>query len=51
MDNLIALVDRTELNTMVIDVKNDEGRVVYDMDSALSGKSEPSKSMFPICRD
>ena len=35
MDNLIALVDRTELNTMVIDVKNDEGRVVYDMDSAL----------------
>ena len=35
MDNLIDLVDRTELNTMVIDVKNDEGRVVYDMDSAL----------------
>ena len=35
MDNLIALVDRTELNTMVIDVKNDEGRVVYDMDSAF----------------
>ena len=35
MDNLIALVDRTELNTMVIDLKNDEGRVVYDMDSAL----------------
>lgn len=35
LDNLIALVDRTELNTMVIDVKNDEGRVVYDMDSAF----------------
>ena len=35
MDNLIALVDRTELNTMVIDVKNDEGRVVYDMESAF----------------
>ena len=35
MDNLIALVDRTELNTMVIDVTNDEGRVVYDMDSAF----------------
>lgn len=35
MDNLIDLVDRTELNTMVIDVKNDEGRVVYDMDSAF----------------
>lgn len=36
MDNLIDLVDRTELNTMVIDVKNDEGRVVYDMIPRLS---------------
>lgn len=32
MDNLIDLVDRTELNTLVIDIKNDEGRVVCDMD-------------------
>lgn len=35
MDNLISLVDRTELNTMVIDIKNDEGRVVYQMDSPV----------------
>lgn len=35
MDNLISLVDRTELNAMVIDIKNDEGRVVYEMDSPL----------------
>ena len=35
MDNLISLVDRTELNTMVIDIKNDEGRVVYQMDSPI----------------
>ena len=35
MDNLIALVDRTELNAMVIDVKNDDGRVVYEMDTPL----------------
>lgn len=35
MDNLISLVDRTELNTMVIDIKNDEGRVVYQMDSPM----------------
>lgn len=32
MKNLIDLVDQTELNAMVIDVKNDEGRVTFDMD-------------------
>lgn len=31
MDELIALVDETELNAMVIDIKNDEGRVTYKM--------------------
>lgn len=35
MDRLIDLVDRTELNALVIDVKNDEGWVVCDMDAAL----------------
>lgn len=35
MDNLIDLVDRTELNAMVIDIKNDEGYVVCDMDVPL----------------
>ena len=33
MDELIDLVDRTELNAMVIDVKNDEGKVTYKMQS------------------
>ena len=33
MDDLIDLVDRTELNAMVIDIKNDEGRVTYKMES------------------
>ena len=33
MDELIDLVDRTELNAMVIDIKNDEGRVTYKMQS------------------
>lgn len=32
MDNLIALVDETELNAMVIDVKNDDGNITYQMD-------------------
>lgn len=31
MDHLISLVEETELNTIVMDLKNDEGRVVYDM--------------------
>lgn len=33
MDDLIALVDETELNAMVIDIKNDEGKVTYEMQS------------------
>lgn len=33
MDKLLALVDETELNTMVIDVKNDEGQITYQMDA------------------
>lgn len=33
MDFLIELVDQTELNAMVIDIKNDEGRVTYKMQS------------------
>lgn len=31
MEELISLVDETELNAIVMDIKNDEGRVVYDM--------------------
>lgn len=33
MNDLIQLVDETELNALVIDVKNDEGRVTYKMES------------------
>lgn len=32
MEDLIALVDETELNTMVIDIKNDDGKITYRMD-------------------
>ncbi|MBO5199525.1 MAG: hypothetical protein J6B85_13585 [Lachnospiraceae bacterium] len=32
IDSLIELVDRTELNAMVIDIKDDDGRVTYEMD-------------------
>lgn len=33
MDEIIALVDETELNAIVIDIKNDEGRITYKMES------------------
>ena len=31
-DNLLALVDETELNAMVVDVKNDQGELTFKMD-------------------
>ncbi len=33
MEELIELVDQTELNAIVIDIKNDEGKVTYKMQS------------------
>ena len=33
MDDLIALCDRTELNAMVINVKNEDGVLTFDMES------------------
>lgn len=38
MDDLIELVDRTELNAIVIDIKNDEGYVVCEMDAPLANE-------------
>ncbi len=35
MDNIIAGMEGTSLNAIVIDVKNDDGNIVYDMDSDL----------------
>ena len=32
LDSLIALLKKTELNAMVINVKTDDGHVTYDMD-------------------
>lgn len=36
MDQLLALVDETELNTVVIDIKNDEGCLTYRPDSGTA---------------
>lgn len=35
MDEMITHIDETDINAVVIDVKNDEGNIVYDMDSDL----------------
>ena len=45
MDDLIALVDRTELNAMVIDVKNDDGRVVYEMDTPMVSETGSAQKL------
>ncbi|MBP5184211.1 MAG: hypothetical protein J6113_03785, partial [Lachnospiraceae bacterium] len=37
-DKLLELIQRTELNTMVIDVKYDSGAILYDFDSELIHK-------------
>ncbi|MBO7401806.1 MAG: sugar fermentation stimulation protein [Lachnospiraceae bacterium] len=37
-DELLELIKRTELNTMVIDVKYDSGAILYDFDSELIHK-------------
>lgn len=47
MNGLIDLVDRTELNAMVIDVKNDEGKVTYKMQSDLVQELEASVGYIP----
>lgn len=35
MDEMISHIDETSINAVVIDVKNDEGNIVFDMDSEL----------------
>ena len=40
MDEIIAAIDQTELNTVVIDVKDDEGRVVWDVSSPMIDETE-----------
>lgn len=43
VDNLIAEIDRTEVNTLVIDLKDDFGRVACEMDSPLVQELGSSK--------
>lgn len=47
MDDLIALVDETELNTIVIDIKNDDGRITYRMDLEQAKEMEACIRYIP----
>ena len=37
--DIIKLIDETELNTIVIDLKEADGRIAYDADIPLAGSS------------
>lgn len=47
LNNLAALVDRTELNAMVIDVK-DDGEVYYDMDVPLAREAKALNHAYKV---
>lgn len=51
MDDLIDLVDRTELNAMVIDIKNDEGKVTYKMQSEQVLEIESGVAYIPDIKE
>lgn len=47
MDELIAKMDETECNTVVIDIKDDYGRIVCEMDSAMIQEIGSIKKYIP----
>ncbi|MDF2905976.1 MAG: putative rane protein [Herbinix sp.] len=46
LEGLITLVDQTEINTMVIDIKDDHGKITYKMDSALAKEIGSTTNMI-----
>ena len=51
MDDLIDLVEQTELNAMVIDVKNDEGKITYKMQSEQVTELEAGVRYIPDIKE
>ncbi len=47
MDNMIAQIDKTEINTVVIDVKDDNGRITFAMDSPMVSEVGAVKNFIP----
>lgn len=50
MEDLIRLVDETELNAMVIDVKNDEGNLTFRLTNEEIPQDIPVLDRIPKCR-
>lgn len=50
MEDLIRLVDETELNAMVIDVKNDEGNLTFRLTNEEIPQDIPCWTGYPKCR-
>jgi hypothetical protein len=47
MSELVAIARDTEVNAMVIDIKTDEGKITYEMDSALVRQYGSSTGVIP----
>lgn len=51
MDKILSIVDGSELNAVVIDLKDDNGRVTCPMDSPIVTETEASKSYVADMRE
>lgn len=47
LDSLLQLLDSTELNTMVIDIKDDDGRITFQMSGELIDEFGTARSFIP----
>lgn len=47
MDEIIRQIDRTEINAVVIDVKDDNGRITFPMDTPMVSEIEAVKKFIP----
>ncbi|MEG0216084.1 MAG: putative glycoside hydrolase, partial [Hungatella sp.] len=47
MDNILAEIDRTEINAIVIDVKDDNGRITFSMDSPIVSELGAEEVFIP----
>ena len=50
-EQLIELADTTEINAMVIDVKDDNGRITYNMDSPKAHEIDATTNTIPDMED
>ncbi len=47
LDYILELIDDTELNTIVIDIKDDDGRITYAMEGELIDQFGTARSFIP----